>query len=193
MFVDESRRGSMYLLVAAVIPPGRLAESRAVMRDLQMPGERRIHFHSEHDSRRRKILAELVANGTQAQVYLGSGRPDRVRNACLDRLVRDAVNLDARRLVFESRGDADRKDRATIHRILGPANGLTYEHLLPHDDPVLAIPDAIAWAYGAGGDWRRRVARVVTQVANLGVIAAETARSPGSRRPAGLPGLTSSA
>jgi hypothetical protein len=94
----------MYLLVAAVIAPGRLAESRAVMRNLQMPGERRIHFQSEHDSRRRKILAELVANGTQAQVYLGSGRPDRVRAACLDRLVRDAMELDARRLVIESRG-----------------------------------------------------------------------------------------
>jgi hypothetical protein len=135
-----------------------------------------------------------VAIGSQAQVYLGSGRPARVRAACLERLVVDAVTLDTRRLVIESRGDADRHDRAAIHRLVGKIDNLTYEHLCPHDDPALAIPDAIAWAYGAGGDWRRRVARMVTKVTNLGVVAEQvrTARNPGSRRPAGLPGFTSS-
>jgi hypothetical protein len=171
LFVDESRRGATYLMVAAIIAPARLGETRALMRSLTMPGERRIHFQAEHDSRRRKILAALVANRIESLVYLGSGRPDRVRAACLTELVRDAVALQAGRVVIESRGLAgDRTDRATIHRFLAPREtpGFSYEHLCPHDDPALAIADAVAWAYGAGGDWRRRIGPVIAKVAELG-------------------------
>lgn len=175
MFVDESRRGSTYLLAAAVIPIPRLAESRSLLRNLCMPGERRIHFQAEHDSRRRKILAELVANGVETRVYLGTGRPDRVRAVCLDRLVDDAVNLGVARLVIESRGPADRADRATIHRSLTRAGDdpgrLSYDHLCPHGDPALAIADAVAWAYGAGQDWRRRVEPMVSAVVDMGRVA----------------------
>jgi hypothetical protein len=130
-----------------------------------------FHFQAEHDTRRRKILAALVSAGIRARVYLGTGRPERVRSMCLDRLVADAVELEADRLVLESRGvAADRTDRATIHRILAgvAADRLAYEHLCPHEDPVLAIADAVAWAYGAGADWRRRVAPTIDAVVDLG-------------------------
>jgi hypothetical protein len=33
---------------------------------------------------------------------------------------------------------------------------------------MLAAADAIAWAYGAGGDWRRRVAPSIDVVVDLG-------------------------
>jgi len=171
------------------------------VRSLLMPGERRIHFQADSDSRRRKILAELTTQGAQARIYLGSGRPDRVRAACLERLLEDAICWDTRRLVIESRGEADPADRMLIHQVLtrheGAREQMPYQHMSPHDDPCLAIPDAIAWSYGAGGDWRRRVATMVSEVVDLGMVASKArskkARSPGSRRPAGLPGLTSSA
>jgi hypothetical protein len=85
------------------------------MRDLRMPGERRIHFQAEHDTRRRKILAALASSDTQARVYLGAGRPDRVRAACLERLGGDAVELRSDRLVLESRGDVGRPNRPGGH------------------------------------------------------------------------------
>jgi hypothetical protein len=172
LFVDESRRGSTYLLVAALIEPAKLADARTLMRDLRMPGERRIHFQAEHDTRRRKILSALAVSGVGARVYLGIGRPDRVRAGCLDRLVADAVECRADRLVLESRGgEADRTDRAAIHRILSRSprpDRLVYEHLCPHEDPALAVADAIAWAHGAGGDWRRRVEQMVETVVDIG-------------------------
>jgi hypothetical protein len=197
VFDDESRRGGTYLVAAAVVPPGRLDRLRCLVRNLLLPGERRIHFQAENDSRRRKILGEFVTHGARAQIYLGCGRPDRVRAVCLERLLDDVISWDTRRLVIESRGEADATDRALIHRMLtryeSVRERMSYEHLLPHDDPCLAIPDAVAWAYGAGSDWRRRVAPTVIEVVNLGVVVRpRKARSPGSRRPAGLPGLTSS-
>ncbi|MBC7595785.1 MAG: hypothetical protein H7288_17920 [Kineosporiaceae bacterium] len=33
---------------------------------------------------------------------------------------------------------------------------LTYEHAKSAHDPLLAIPDSVAWAWAKGGDWRRR-------------------------------------
>jgi hypothetical protein len=40
---------------------------------------------------------------------------------------------------------------------------LLYEHLKPHEEPLLWVPDAVAWCYGNGGDWRRRVAPLVAR------------------------------
>jgi hypothetical protein len=172
VFVDESRRGRIYLVAAALVAPAQLAETRSLMRSLSMPGERRIHFQAEHDSRRRKILAALVAGRTQAHVYLGTGRPEQVRTACLTALIADAGTLGTSRLVIESRGPMpDRRDRATIHQALAsrsPWSSFSYEHLCPHDDPILAVADAVAWAHGAGGDWRRRIEPVVAKVIDLG-------------------------
>lgn len=170
LFIDESRRGRTYLVAAALVAPTQLTETRSLMRSLSMPGERRIHFQAEHDSRRRKVLAALVAGGTQAHIYLGTGRPERVRAACLTALVTDAVDLGAARLVIESRGPSpDRADRATIHQALtGSPPTFSYEHLCPHDDPILAVADAVAWAYGAGSDWRRRICPAILKVTDLG-------------------------
>lgn len=43
---------------------------------------------------------------------------------------------------------------------------MTYEHATATAEPLLAIPDAIAWAWAwaRGGDWRRRVQPVVERI-----------------------------
>jgi hypothetical protein len=42
-----------------------------------------------------------------------------------------------------------------------PPTALVYEHVRAHLEPNLWAADAIAWAYGAGGDWRRRIRNLV--------------------------------
>jgi hypothetical protein len=62
--------------------------------------------------------------------------------------------------VFESGGRGDRRDRQGVHLVLEALDvhgQMIYEHLRPFEEPLLWIPDAIAWAWGAGGDWRRRI------------------------------------
>jgi hypothetical protein len=37
-----------------------------------------------------------------------------------------------------------------------------------HEEPLLWVPDAIAWAVGRGGDWRRRAEPLLDKVVDLG-------------------------
>ena len=49
-------------------------------------------------------------------------------------------------------------------RAAGRRETLRYEHRRASTDLALAIPDAIAWCWAKGGDWRRRIEPVVTNV-----------------------------
>lgn len=49
-----------------------------------------------------------------------------------------------------------------VHQMLGKSEA--------HDrtsEPLLWVPDALAWAYGKGGDWRRRMDGVVRSVVSV--------------------------
>jgi hypothetical protein len=176
MFVDESQRKG-YLLAAAVIVPEDLARVRSVLRGLRLAGERRLHFQAESEERRRKIASVLARQNVEINLYSGRGRSERVRESCLRQLVDDALKLNVQRLVLESRGPApDRSDRRIIAESLSlqadPAvtdpPALVYEHLQAHEEPALWIPDAAAWCYGAGSQWRSRISVLIARVVDLG-------------------------
>ncbi|GAB2999639.1 hypothetical protein [Saccharothrix stipae] len=172
VFVDESGRSS-YLLVAAYLPVRQLVSIRAVMRRLCLSGERRVHFQAESDNRRRNVVARLVEQPLRIRVYTGRGPKDATRAALLRELVADVVDAGGQRLVIESRGVIrDRDDRReivrTLQRLRTPSDALAYEHFRPHEDPALWIPDAVAWCFGAGGDWRRRVEPLIEKVIDCG-------------------------
>jgi hypothetical protein len=159
-FVDESRRGGTYLVAVALVDPGELSTVRASLRKLCLPGQRRIHFKDERDSRRREILARILESGARGLVYSCRGPEPQARGACLRRMMADFTERGVLRLVLESRQGRDKEDERALRDVLGkrPSDaGLTYEHLRPHEDPLLWLPDAIAWCVGAGEDWRRRI------------------------------------
>jgi hypothetical protein len=89
-------------------------------------------------------------------------------------LVANALAEGCTRLVSDSRGqDGDRADRRTIVRVLQrheAVDDMASEHLRSHEDPALWIPDVLAWCYGAGGDWRRRIAPAVRATIDVGVV-----------------------
>lgn len=92
------------------------------------------------------------------------------RQRCLEQAVHDLLELRANRLALDSRSHRDIRDLTTIYQALGrrPADtNVTYEHLKSAGTPLLWIPDAVAWCYGAGGDWRRRVLPIVRKVVDL--------------------------
>jgi hypothetical protein len=156
VFVDETKARD-YLLVAAAIRPADLSVARKLIRDLTLRGQPRLHMKKESDSRKRQILNGIVALHPVVTIFrAGShhhtdlGRHER----CLRALVEDCAQAQRGVLCLEATRAAGARD-------------LAYRHEAASSEPLLAIPDAIAWAWARGGDWQRRCHEVVARVVDV--------------------------
>lgn len=168
-FVDESQRRD-YIICAAVVSPNDLASIRASLRNLLLPGQRRLHFVDESKQRRRKCLSVMAELPLHARIYTTSGNESVARGQLLDHLLNDLIPLQCERLVIESRGAAqDSRERRRIAALIThrEATPFTYHHMKPHEEPMLWVPDAIAWAHGAGREWRSLVDPQINHVLRL--------------------------
>ena len=125
----------------------------------------------ESDPRKRVILQRLTDLGCAATVYqAGSGHRTNIarRRACLERLVQHIAGAGvSTRLCLESADGVDRRDQqqlVELVRRLQCRDVLSYQHTHASAEPLLAVPDAIAWAWSKGGDWRRRAEPLVASV-----------------------------
>jgi hypothetical protein len=113
------------------------------------------------------LLDQLVALGLDVTIVQSRTSTDRsaedVRAECLALIVEAAqANGQVATLYVERRDGLDHHDRETIVRARRPEPSLNLEHLRPHGDPLLWVPDALAWAVGARGEWLDRVRDAVT-------------------------------
>ncbi|MFD4323185.1 hypothetical protein ACFWQC_01025 [Nocardioides sp. NPDC058538] len=160
-FVDESKVKD-YLLVSAVLAEEELAAARKLLRDLLLPGQPRLHMKQESDPRRRKILSAINELTPEVTLYRAPslGRTELSRRAiCLQRLVTDLHRHGHRALCIELDETLRRRDNQTLIEATKAADSrdwLTYRHEQARREPLLSIPDALAWAWPKGGDWRRR-------------------------------------
>lgn len=168
VFVDETKRRG-YLLVAALVLPDDLDPIRKVLRGLVLPGQRRLHMKDESDPRKRSIATAIAASGIQAVVYDAgtSYRSERERRAaCLSALVVEVADRGVELLVLELDETVVTSDRKLLYRASRDAGcpDLRYEHRRAAGEPLLALPDAIAWCWAKGGHWRNRIASAVRDV-----------------------------
>ncbi|MDQ7904556.1 hypothetical protein RB614_08465 [Phytohabitans sp. ZYX-F-186] len=146
--------------------------TRAILRGFAKPGQRRVHMVKERDSRRREILGVIATSRVRGRVHLCDGPAVAAREACLWQLLGDLTitGAAAQLLTLESMDGQDRRDRETIARArkaLPALAKMSYEQLRAHQEPLLAVADCIAWAYGAGGDWRRRIDPLIEKITEL--------------------------
>lgn len=167
VFVDETKaRG--YVVVAAVLLPGDLEPTRKQLRSLVLRGQRRLHMKDENLSRKRLIADTIVGTGVKATIYDAGSRygTDRDRRAaCLRALVEDVAGRGDTVLVLELDDTLlawDNQRLIEYTRAAGCRDTLRYEHRRAAAEQLLAIPDAIAWCWAKGGDWRRRVSPTIT-------------------------------
>lgn len=167
MFVDEARRTD-YMLVAAVVASGDLADSRRTMREIRPRNCNRIHMHSEGKASRAKIVAEFVRRRPieVAHIFIASPgrRPERqVRDELLRVLGGKSVELNASRILVESCSQ-DRQDRAALTGALADLGALSRVRVdvdTPTSNEMLWAADIVAWAYGVGGDYRKQISQLV--------------------------------
>lgn len=169
-FVDESRR-DRYMICAVIITPDDLRTTRGDLRQMLLPGQRRLHFANESPHRRRLLLAAMADLPVRAVMYTSKQRESIARELAIAALLIDLVGLRGQRLIIEHREDSqNRHERALIASAVrnGTApTDLDYQHLNAHEEPMLWVADAVAWAYGAGGEWRRRVRTLIDGASDL--------------------------
>ena len=104
-------------------------------------------------------------------MYISTAKEPVARAAALEALLEDLVAVKGRRLVIESRemgqDAAERRQIAAAVRAGGAPKALVYDHMRGHEEPMLWVADAAAWAYGARGEWRARIAHVLDSVRDL--------------------------
>lgn len=193
-FIDESRRGRLYMMTVAVANPADLIPLRRALREMLPPGAREIHFRKAKDGRRRALADAIARLPVEVTIYsCPCERADEpARQTCLAQLTEDLLIRGAHRMVLDSRNtrdgnDRDAHDRETIRAALGkrPSDThLVYEHVLSTSEELLWVADAVGWCWGQGGHWRRRTDTIVT--AHIPLIAGTVSENakPG-RRPSG--------
>lgn len=153
-------------MAATLCPAAEVNEHRRAMAGLLMPRERRIHFTKESSARRRKILAAIAEFGLVARLYQADKNDIAARRTCLAALVHD-IAASAERLVIERDESTVTVDKQALFHAARRhecSDSLQYELLAAHADPMLWIPDAVAWSWVKGGEWRDCVAPYSTVI-----------------------------
>lgn len=172
VYVDESKaRG--YVVAAATVLPADLVSTRKLVRELILPGQTRLHMKAELPPRKKLVLSKLAALGPITTVYTADratyGTDISCRRACLEVLVTDIASS-CEFLILESDASQDARDRRdliALTRQAGCRETLSYDHMPATSEPLLAIPDAVAWAWARGGDWTRLVRPLIKTVKNV--------------------------
>jgi hypothetical protein len=171
-YADESERPARYLMSCLVVAPAEVPRLREATRRLLLPGQRRLHFHSESDHRQRRLASELVHFEADVTVFIcrsTHGRRGReARASCLTAIVDHLQETGSDvMLTLESRHEQDREDHPVIWSARRRHPLLDYQHVRGGEEPMLWLADAFAWLVGAGGAWQRRIAPAVTQVIDV--------------------------
>jgi hypothetical protein len=167
-FVDESKVRSL-VMVAAVVDINDLRLCREAMTGLLLPNQRRLHFSKERRSRQRRISAVINELPFEAWVMVSAvGVSERVaRPLLVNDLAHELLAHSVTRLVLEQDDSVARRDREVLYRVVHEhraADRFTYLHCRSHEEPLLWLPDAIAWCWTSGGSARRTIASRVTRV-----------------------------
>lgn len=163
-YVDESKAKD-YLLVSVALDSGSLHRARGTVRSMILPGQSRLHMRKESDRRRRYVL-EALSEFTTSTVIVRApkdGRSDRERRSrCVAGLIRWSVDTGIDEICFELDETLQRQDLQriveTLHVVRPKA--VNHRHERAAIEPLLALPDAIGWAWAKGGDRRRRAGAV---------------------------------
>jgi|UPI0008DAB74A hypothetical protein len=167
LFLDESKENN-YIIVVAAVADGDVTRLRSATAGLRLPRQQRVHFVKESVPRRRKILQAFENLGVRTHVFVAHGLSDvDAREWCLESVVDLAAEVRARRIILEMDDSIVATDKRTLYRTLdvrGMRESVSYGHERASAEPLLWIPDAVAWSHAKGGEWKTRAAPLIERV-----------------------------
>jgi hypothetical protein len=114
-----------------------------------MPGQRSLHMKAEGLPRRKVIADAIGALALDVRVLDasgGSGKEHERRARALASLLEQVGDAQAH-LVFDRDASMEPFDRRLLSAV-PPHRRPTYVHHQRHEEPLLALPDVIAWCFG---------------------------------------------
>lgn len=58
----------------------------------------------------------------------------------------------------------NRTIRDALAKVAVTHDRLSWDHLDSVNDPLIWVSDVVGWAYGAGGDWLRRITPILADI-----------------------------
>lgn len=166
VFIDESKARD-YTIVAATLAPAAVTDTRSAVRSLRHKGSPSIHMRKESPSTKSKIIQGF--KGLRLSTYIlrcdepGLSELER-RTRCLDRLLDLCAQEHASRLTIE-------RDESLFHwerqyfveavRQRQMRDNFEYTWRNRNEEPLLWVPDAVAWSYAKGGKYRADIQPLV--------------------------------
>ena len=140
-------------MCAAIIDTQDLEKVREELRPLRLPGQVKLHWTDERNSRRRKIVDTLSGIDSMQAIITHqsevSKKTERHRRKCLEQMYFELSEMHVHNVTLESRQEAQNKrDIAHIVALQGQGQsaGIRLRHVRGGDDPLLWIPDAVLGA-----------------------------------------------
>ncbi len=168
MYVDEST-ASEYLVVCAVISSRDVRPARVAMKALLLPGQRGLHMKNERNRATEILGAVIDLRPWILLCRVPRGVPEmEARRRCVRRLSQEACELGVSRIVLDRIDSVVERDRSWL--IAGAqeagchAPPFAYLHQRRHEEPLLWIADAVAWAWSRGGHHRLMIRPLVSVV-----------------------------
>jgi hypothetical protein len=90
------------------------------------------------------------------------------RMQCLEAVINYFADSDVAVLTLDRSNTMGRDAKVLSNFKMTQDRFVTYRHIPSHQEPLLWLPDIVAWSYARGGHWRESVQPIIREVINLG-------------------------
>ena len=170
LYIDESERNKTFFLVGCQISPNHRKHASKTLRSLRLSGQQRIHLNSESDNRRKYIVNEIAKLEFDSVIVRTNfqGTNKIARQTCIRALAEFAFNQGVTHMVIELNTSIEADTKTLQHaRSQWPNVSCIFSHMPPQSEPLLWLPDIVAWTFGRGQEWRRMLESKITKVFEL--------------------------
>jgi hypothetical protein len=170
IYVDESIRNS-YFLCAVQVDTSQISQLRLKAKMLRTNGQTSVHMQTETKSRQSQIATNISSFEFRAILFhvTRPGITDlSARRIALESMFMNSQMFSAQLITFDT-SNSIQQDRRIISEV-SRSKGINiphYRHMNSRHEPLLWLPDIVAWCYGRGGLWRDAVEPLVNEVIEL--------------------------
>jgi len=171
VFLDESISNDSYFVVTSEVPTAVCRQVRTSMRKFSKKVGRAVHMYQAPPQLKKKALQTVLEMNAEHVIFTisTSSRTNiDCRMRCLEAVINYFADSDVAVLTLDRSNTMGRDAKVLSNFKTIQERFVTYRHIASHQEPLLWLPDIVAWSYARGGHWRESVRPIIREVINLG-------------------------